>query len=180
MATSFLQVTPQGLRQIRSDGRTNEWRAPGRRNIVHRRLYLRLGGGQRGFDGKQPGCHPFNIGVHHRDTLAKSNGGNGGGPADLIEAGLLVLVVILIFLQDWRAMLVPATTVPVTIIGGDTEQRFTVDQTQPMPTGEAFRPVGSLRLRQGVEYTLTVTNQDTKGFVIVDAFQLLPVAAQAK
>jgi HAE1 family hydrophobic/amphiphilic exporter-1 len=35
----------------------------------------------------------------------------------LIEAGLLVLVVILMFLQDWRAMLVPATTVPVTIIG---------------------------------------------------------------
>src|SRR3569833_1244409 len=35
----------------------------------------------------------------------------------LIEAALLVLVVILIFLQDWRAMLVPATTVPVTIIG---------------------------------------------------------------
>src|SRR6185503_5707968 len=30
---------------------------------------------------------------------------------------LLVLVVILVFLQDWRAMLVPATTVPVTIIG---------------------------------------------------------------
>ncbi|MDE2379109.1 efflux RND transporter permease subunit [Bradyrhizobium sp.] len=35
----------------------------------------------------------------------------------LIEAGLLVLVVILVFLQDWRAMLVPATTVPVTIVG---------------------------------------------------------------
>ena len=35
----------------------------------------------------------------------------------LIEAGILVLIVILIFLQDWRAMLVPATTVPVTIIG---------------------------------------------------------------
>jgi len=35
----------------------------------------------------------------------------------LIEAGILVLVVILVFLQDWRAMLVPATTVPVTIIG---------------------------------------------------------------
>ncbi len=28
-----------------------------------------------------------------------------------------MLVVILVFLQDWRAMLVPATTVPVTIIG---------------------------------------------------------------
>ncbi|MEN3375472.1 MAG: hypothetical protein V7604_827 [Hyphomicrobiales bacterium] len=35
----------------------------------------------------------------------------------LIEAAVLVLVVILIFLQDWRAMLIPATTVPVTIIG---------------------------------------------------------------
>lgn len=35
----------------------------------------------------------------------------------LIETGVLVLLVILVFLQDWRAMLVPATTVPVTIIG---------------------------------------------------------------
>jgi len=35
----------------------------------------------------------------------------------LIEAGVLVLIVILLFLQDWRAMLVPATTVPVTVIG---------------------------------------------------------------
>src|SRR3954462_13880543 len=35
----------------------------------------------------------------------------------LIETAVLVLIVILVFLQDWRAMLVPATTVPVTIIG---------------------------------------------------------------
>jgi HAE1 family hydrophobic/amphiphilic exporter-1 len=35
----------------------------------------------------------------------------------LIEAAVLVLIVILVFLQDWSAMLVPATTVPVTIIG---------------------------------------------------------------
>ena len=35
----------------------------------------------------------------------------------LIEAAMLVLVVILMFLQDWRAMMVPATTVPITIIG---------------------------------------------------------------
>jgi HAE1 family hydrophobic/amphiphilic exporter-1 len=36
----------------------------------------------------------------------------------LFEAAVLVLVVIMLFLQDWRAVLVPATTVPVTIIGG--------------------------------------------------------------
>ena len=35
----------------------------------------------------------------------------------LLEAGVLVLIVILVFLQDWRATLIPATTVPVTIIG---------------------------------------------------------------
>ncbi len=35
----------------------------------------------------------------------------------LFIAGILVLIVILLFLQSFRAMLVPATTVPVTIIG---------------------------------------------------------------
>jgi HAE1 family hydrophobic/amphiphilic exporter-1 len=35
----------------------------------------------------------------------------------LLAAGVLVLIVILLFLQNLRAMLVPATTVPVTIIG---------------------------------------------------------------
>src|SRR6478736_1922177 len=35
----------------------------------------------------------------------------------LYEAAILVLIVILVFLQDWRSMLIPATTVPVTIIG---------------------------------------------------------------
>jgi HAE1 family hydrophobic/amphiphilic exporter-1 len=35
----------------------------------------------------------------------------------LYEAGILVLLVILVFLQNFRATLVPATTVPVTIIG---------------------------------------------------------------
>ena len=35
----------------------------------------------------------------------------------LFEAGILVLLVILLFLQNFRATLVPTTTVPVTIIG---------------------------------------------------------------
>jgi hydrophobic/amphiphilic exporter-1 (mainly G- bacteria), HAE1 family len=35
----------------------------------------------------------------------------------LAEACIIVLLVILLFLQDWRAMPVPATTVPVTLIG---------------------------------------------------------------
>jgi HAE1 family hydrophobic/amphiphilic exporter-1 len=35
----------------------------------------------------------------------------------LFEAGVLVLIVIMVFLQNWRGTLVPATTIPVTIIG---------------------------------------------------------------
>src|SRR5208337_2126317 len=35
----------------------------------------------------------------------------------LIEAFILVFLVVFIFLQDWRATLVPATTIPVSIIG---------------------------------------------------------------
>ena len=72
------------------------------------------------------------------------------------------------------------TRLPITIGGDGADHRFTVDQTQPLPAGEAFREVGRLRLRQGMDYTLTVSNEDTKGFVILDAFQLLPVAAAAK
>ncbi len=72
------------------------------------------------------------------------------------------------------------TRLPVTIVGDGVEHRFTVDQTQPLPAGEAFRPLRQLRLRQGAEYVLTVSNEDTKGFVIVDAFQLLPAAPLAK
>lgn len=50
----------------------------------------------------------------------------------LYQAGLLVLVVILVFLQNFRATLVPATTVPVTIIGafaGMAALGFTVNLT---------------------------------------------------
>jgi HAE1 family hydrophobic/amphiphilic exporter-1 len=35
----------------------------------------------------------------------------------LFEAAVLVLLVIMVFLQNWRATLVPATTIPVTLIG---------------------------------------------------------------
>lgn len=35
----------------------------------------------------------------------------------LIQAFILVFIVVFIFLQDWRATLVPATTIPVSIIG---------------------------------------------------------------
>jgi hypothetical protein len=64
---------------------------------------------------------------------------------------------------------------PVIFSDGTTEQHFFVDQTTPLPSGQAFRPIGRVHLRRGTSYTLTVTNKDTEGFAIIDAFQLLPI-----
>ncbi len=66
---------------------------------------------------------------------------------------------------------------PIVLVGDGQEQRLTVDQTVPLPAGEAFRTVGQVRLRKGVDYTLTLSNTGTEGFVILDALQLIPAAA---
>ena len=66
---------------------------------------------------------------------------------------------------------------PIVLAGEGQEQRLTVDQSVPLPAGEAFRTVGQVRLRKGVDYTLTLSNAGTEGFVIVDALQLIPAAA---
>ncbi|MGA2638823.1 efflux RND transporter permease subunit [Methylocella sp.] len=53
---------------------------------------------------------PFDTTIFVQDSISEVY-------TTLYEAGILVLIVILVFLQNFRATLVPATTVPVTIIG---------------------------------------------------------------
>jgi len=53
---------------------------------------------------------PYDTTIFVREAIAKVY-------ETLIIAGLLVLLVIIVFLQSFRGMLVPATTVPVTILG---------------------------------------------------------------
>jgi hypothetical protein len=65
-------------------------------------------------------------------------------------------------------------------VGDGQEQRLTVDQTIALPPGDAFRTIGTVRLRRGVGYALEVTNKDTGGFAIVDAFQLLQITTPTK
>jgi len=67
-----------------------------------------------------------------------------------------------------------AKNVPVVVISGSHEKRITVDQTQPLPGGQLFKPVGTVHLESGVETIITIDNRETDGFVIVDALQLLP------
>lgn len=84
-----------------------------------------------------PGANALQVAQEVRDTVAKMAKSFPPGmqyqiPFDttvfvkasvtevyktLFEAGILVLIVIVVFLQNFRAILVPATTVPVTIIG---------------------------------------------------------------
>ncbi len=66
-----------------------------------------------------------------------------------------------------------ATKVPVRIQSGDRSLALEVDQTQPLPKGEAFRSIGYVELVQGAETTITLSNTGTEGFVILDAMQLL-------
>ncbi|MCB1225869.1 MAG: FAD-dependent oxidoreductase [Verrucomicrobiales bacterium] len=69
-----------------------------------------------------------------------------------------------------------ATAVPVEVTSGGQVERLSVDQTRPLPTGEAFRTVGSVTLSSEGESTITVSNRDTDGFVILDALQLVESA----
>ena len=60
-----------------------------------------------------PGLHysiPYNTTIFIKNSINEVY-------KTLWQAGVLVLIVILVFLQNFRATLVPATTVPVTIIG---------------------------------------------------------------
>jgi len=68
-----------------------------------------------------------------------------------------------------------AENVPVVVTSGSNEQRLAVDQTRPLPSGELFRPVGTVRLDAGRETVIEITNRETDGFVIVDALRLRPV-----
>lgn len=65
-----------------------------------------------------------------------------------------------------------ATKVPLTIESGGRTTQLTIDQTKPLPAGEAFRSIGAVEL--DADTTLTLSNKDTDGFVILDAFQVLP------
>ena len=64
---------------------------------------------------------------------------------------------------------------PLTIESGGEKSTLTFDQTQPLPAGESFRSAGIVKLSATGETRITVSNAGTKGFVILDAVQLLEV-----
>ena len=68
-----------------------------------------------------------------------------------------------------------AKNVPVIISSGGRETKFTVDQTQLLPSGDRFQHIGNVELIDDSEITFQIQTVETTGFVILDAIQLIPV-----
>ncbi|PQO28101.1 xanthan lyase [Blastopirellula marina] len=68
-----------------------------------------------------------------------------------------------------------AKKVPVVIANGASTFELVVDQTAALPSGEAFRTIGMVTLEAGKTSKIVISNQETDGFVILDAIQLIPV-----
>ncbi|MCA8988222.1 MAG: FAD-dependent oxidoreductase [Planctomycetaceae bacterium] len=67
-----------------------------------------------------------------------------------------------------------AINVPVTVSCGTFTKKFAVNQTQPPPPGQLFAPVGNIQLDNEHETIISISSENTTGFVILDALQLLP------
>lgn len=68
-----------------------------------------------------------------------------------------------------------AAKVPITVESGGKAMKVFFNQQEPLPSGEAFRTVGTFMLSAGKDTSITVSNEGTEGFVIVDALQLVKV-----
>ena len=66
-----------------------------------------------------------------------------------------------------------AKKVPIKVQSGGNEATVIVDETLPLPDGEAFRSCGAVTLSAEGESVITIRNDGTDGFVILDALQLI-------
>lgn len=68
-----------------------------------------------------------------------------------------------------------ATNVKLEVVSQDRKSTLVADQTKPLPDGKPFRRIGEVELIGDVESTISLSNTDTDGFVILDAVQLVPL-----
>ncbi|HSG72207.1 MAG TPA: DUF1553 domain-containing protein, partial [Planctomycetaceae bacterium] len=68
-----------------------------------------------------------------------------------------------------------ATNVPVKIVQGDFEEIVKVDQSKQAPILTMLKPLGRFQFKQDEPIVVEITNNDTDGYVIVDALQIVAV-----
>ncbi len=78
-----------------------------------------------------------------------------------------------VVLMSWAGTAGRAKNVPVTVATAEGLQKITVNQSKPPKVGPGFHRLGTFRLEPASEVVISVSNEGTEGFVIVDAFLLL-------
>ncbi len=68
-----------------------------------------------------------------------------------------------------------ATNVPVTVISDDGEKTITVNQREEVLVDGIPRALGVFKFAAGKAGSVTISNENTDGFVVVDAAQFVPV-----
>ena len=66
-----------------------------------------------------------------------------------------------------------ATNVPVQIAHADGTSAVIVNQRRPAKIEKLFEPLGTFLFRANTDYVIEVSNQNTDGYVIADAFQIV-------
>ncbi|MGV3753796.1 MAG: FAD-dependent oxidoreductase [Verrucomicrobiota bacterium] len=66
-----------------------------------------------------------------------------------------------------------AAKVPITVKSDGKETKVLFNQQERLPVGESFRAAGVFDLSAGKDTVITISNEGTEGFVIVDAVQLV-------
>jgi hypothetical protein len=69
-----------------------------------------------------------------------------------------------------------ATNIPITLETNGKKATLLLDQTLPLSPGDPFRTLAQLDLKAGQTLTLTLSNQNTDGFVILDGVSLVESA----
>jgi hypothetical protein len=68
-----------------------------------------------------------------------------------------------------------ASNVPVIVQSEDGKKTLTVDERKNPPIDKTFVSLGQYRFTPDKDAVITVRNDNTDGYVVIDAVQLLPV-----
>lgn len=71
-----------------------------------------------------------------------------------------------------------ATNVPVVVNSASGLKKFTVNQKKKPKHDSVFEPLGTFDFEKDQSYKVVVSNEDTDGFVVADAVQLVPFEAE--
>ena len=56
--------------------------------------------------------------------------------------------------------------------------KILVDQRKPKVSGELWLSLGSFTFTKGEQYSVTLSNEKTEGYVVVDAIQVIGLSAE--